>query len=263
MNDEVAETIELLRQREQERGYDAFGLRPETVAQVLPSARFMYRHWFRASVYDIDHVPDGRVLLIANHSGQLPFDGAMIGTALLLDRRPPRVVRGMVEKWVPTLPFVSVLFSRAGQVVGTPANARALLARDEALMVFPEGARGISKTFDRRYQLEQFGLGFMRLALETNTPIVPIGVVGAEEQLPSIYNAKRVARMFGFPAMPVIPNLFVPLPVKYHIRFGAPMTFEGEHDDEDRVIRAKVDRVVSAIEDLLETGLRERRGLFR
>jgi len=263
MNDEVAETIELLHRREQERGYDAFGLRPEAVAQVLPAARFLYRHWFRAAVYGIEHVPDGRVLLIANHSGQLPFDGAMIGTSLLLDRRPPRVVRGMVEKWVPTLPFVSVLFSRAGQVVGTPANARALLAREEALMVFPEGSRGISKTFDRRYQLEEFGLGFMRLALETNTPIVPIGVVGAEEQLPSIYNAKRLARMFNMPAMPIIPNLFVPLPVKYHLRFGPPMTFEGEHDDEDRVIRAKVDRVVDAIEGLLATGLRERRGLFR
>jgi 1-acyl-sn-glycerol-3-phosphate acyltransferase len=169
----------------------------------------------------------------------------------------------MVEKWVPTLPFVSVLFSRAGQVVGTPANARALLARDEALMVFPEGARGISKTFDRRYRLEEFGLGFMRLALETNTPIVPIAVIGAEEQLPSLYNAKHVARMLGMPAMPIIPNLFVPLPVKYHIRFGAPMVFEGEHDDEDRVIRARVDRVVGAIEDLIEIGLRERRGLFR
>ncbi|TVR02889.1 MAG: acyltransferase family protein [Deltaproteobacteria bacterium] len=262
MHDEVRETIELLLEREQSEGYDPFGFRPKILEQVLPVAHFLYRHWFRVEPHGLENVPDGRLLLIANHSGQLPFDGMMIGTALVLDRRPPRVVRGMVERWVPTLPFVSQFFARAGQVVGTPANARALLEREELLMVFPEGARGISKTFDRRYQLEEFGLGFMRLALETNTPIVPIGVVGAEEQLPSFYNAKGLARLFGMPSVPVSPTLVLPLPVKYRIYFGEPLHFEGDPDDEDRVIRERVDTVTAAIRALLDRGLRERTGIF-
>lgn len=261
MHPEVEQTIELLRAEQRERGWDPFGFNPEILPKLLPIAHAVYRHWFRVQTFDIDRIPDGRVLLVANHSGQIPLDGMMIATSLLLELRPPRVTRGMIEKWVPTLPFVWQLFSRAGQVVGTPENARKLLERGEVIMVFPEGSRGISKTFDKRYQLEEFGLGFMRLALETNTPIVPVAVVGAEEQMPSLYNAKRLAKMLSMPALPVVPNL-VPLPVKYRIYFGEPMTFDGDHDDEDRVVRARVDRVVREIERMLDKGLRERRGIF-
>ncbi len=72
----------------------------------------------------------------------------------------------MVEYFVPTVPFASYLFSRWGQITGTPENCRRLLAAEEAVLVFPEGARGISKPFSKRYQLAEFGTGFMRLALE-------------------------------------------------------------------------------------------------
>ena len=263
MHSEVEETIELLLDRQTAEGFDPFGFRPESLSQVLPAARSMYRNYFRVDAIDMQNVPEGRVLLIANHSGQLPFDGAMVATSLLLDRRPPRLVRTMIERWVPELPFISQFMTRAGQVVGTPDNARELLARGNAIMVFPEGSRGISKTIDRRYQLEEFGLGFMRLALETNTPIVPIGVVGAEEQLPSFYNAKKLAKMMGMPAFPIIPNLLFPLPVKYRIYFGEPLQFDGDSDDEDRVVRAKVDVVVDTINGLLQRGLKERDGIFR
>ena len=106
----------------------------------------------------------------------------MIGTALLLEGQPPRPLRSMVERWVPSLPHVSTLFARLGQVLGTPENCRYLLENEEVVLVFPEGARGISKTIDKAYQLQEFGHGFMRLAMENKTPIVPVGVVGAEEQ---------------------------------------------------------------------------------
>ena len=129
---------------------------------------------------------EGRVLLVSNHSGQLPFDGAMIEIAFLIDRDPPRAVRALMDTWVPTLPFVSTFMARCGQVVGTPENCRRLLAADEALLVFPEGTRGLNKLFRERYKLQRFGHGFMRLALESGAPVVPVAVVGAEEQAPGL-----------------------------------------------------------------------------
>ena len=80
----------------------------------------------------------------------------------------------MVEHWVPSLPFISYLFPRWGQIVGTRENCRALFEREASVLVFPEGVRGCNKTFDKRYQLQRFGLGFMRLALECGVPIVPV-----------------------------------------------------------------------------------------
>lgn len=226
-----------------------------------PAFHWLYREYFRADVFDIENVPEGRVLLISNHSGQLPFDGAMIGMSMLLDRDPPRATRGMVEHFVPTVPFVGTLFSRVGQVVGTPANARRLLDEENCVLVFPEGSRGISKTFGRRYQLERFGTGFMRLALETGTPIVPVGVVGAEEQYISVADVRPVAKLLNAPSFPLLLNV-LPLPSKYRIYFGEPLRFEGDHEDEDRVIRDKVRSVRRAIEALLRRGLREREAIY-
>ena len=103
---------------------------------------------------------------------------------------------------MPTLPFVSTFFARLGQIVGTPENCRRLLAADEALLVFPEGVRGLNKPFGERYQLQHFGLGFMRLALETGAPIVPVGVVGAEEQAPALVDLKPLAQAARLARLP-------------------------------------------------------------
>ena len=129
---------------------------------------------------------------------------------MFMDVEPPRFMRAMVEKWTQTLPFVSLFFARVGQVVGVPENAQRLLEQGEALLVFPEGTRGISKTFDQRYQLTEFGLGFMRLAIETDTPIVPVAVIGGEEQYISVANLEGLARLLRAPAFPIIPQLFLP-----------------------------------------------------
>jgi 1-acyl-sn-glycerol-3-phosphate acyltransferase len=252
--------------RENEYGFDAFGFNREWIKYAALVARFLYRDYFRCEVHGIEQVPPaGRVLLVANHSGQLPFDGLAIATALLLDAQPPRVLRTMVERFVPTVPFASYLFSRWGQITGTPENCRRLLAEDEAILVFPEGARGISKPFSQRYQLQEFGSGFMRLALETRTSIVPVAVVGAEEQAPA-FNLKPMARLLGTPAFPIVPYppfvALLPLPVKYRIYFGEPMWFHGDADDDDEALDSHVRQVAHRIQSMIHLGLRERRRVF-
>lgn len=262
------ERVRFLRKRYSELGGDPFGLDADTAKYAVMVCAFFHRMYFRAEVHGIEHVPAGRVLLIANHSGQVPIDGAIIGSALFLDADPPRLIRAMVEKWSQTLPFVSTFFSRVGQVVGVPENARRLLEMDEALLVFPEGTRGISKPFSRRYQLEEFGLGFMRLAIETRSPIVPVAVVGAEEQYINLGNLRWAARALGMPVFPVVPQWIVPgaqmpLPTKYRLYFGEPMRFRGDPDEEDAIIEEKVWVVKQTIQSMVNRGLKERKGVFR
>lgn len=262
------ERVRTLRKRYQSLGGDPFGLDADTAKYAVMVCAFFHRMYFRAECFGIEHVPEGRVLLIANHSGQVPIDGAIIGSALFLDADPPRLIRAMVEKWSQTLPFVSTFFSRVGQVVGVPENARRLLEMEEALLVFPEGTRGISKPFARRYQLEDFGLGFMRLAIETGTPIVPVAVIGAEEQYVNVGNLRWAARALGVPVVPVVPQWVMPggqlpLPTKYRLHFGEPMRFRGDPDEEDAIIEEKVWIVKQTIQSMLNRGLKERKGVFR
>jgi 1-acyl-sn-glycerol-3-phosphate acyltransferase len=259
------ERLEKLTPPANEYGVDPYGFDAQfTVAAIAPFL-WLYRKYFRVATYGVEKVPaDGRVLLVANHSGQLPFDAAMLGVALLVEKDPPRAARALVEKWVPRLPFVSSFYARLGQVVGTPENCRRLLAAGEALLVFPEGVRGLNKPYSERYRLQSFGTGFMRLSLETGSPIVPVGIVGAEEQSPAVANLGTAARLLGMPALPLTPTGLVPLPLpsRYHIHFGDPLTFTGSADDEDTVLEEKVAKVRAAVESLLDAGLRARKHVF-
>lgn len=261
------ERTDWLRQRYEAMGGDPFGLDPDTARSAATVCAFFHRMYFRTECMGLEHLPKGRTLLVANHSGQIPIDAAIIGTALFLDATPPRVTRAMVERWTGTLPFVSTFYSRVGQVVGVPENARRLLEMDEVLLTFPEGLRGISKPFSERYQLQEFGLGFMRLALATRTPIVPVAVVGAEEQYVSLGNLRWAARRLNLPVFPLVPQLLVPggqlpLPMKYRLHFGEPLRFTGDAEDDDGVIGDKVWLVKQTIRDLLNAALARRTSLF-
>jgi 1-acyl-sn-glycerol-3-phosphate acyltransferase len=258
------ERLEKLTPPRNEYGVDPYGFDVDFAVAALAPFLWLYRKYFRVEVHAIERVPaEGRVLLVANHSGQLPFDAAMLGVSMLVDMDPPRAARALVEKWVPTLPFVSPFYARLGQVVGTPENCRRLLAAEEAILVFPEGVRGLNKPWRKRYRLQDFGLGFMRLALEMDTPVLPIGIVGAEEQAPAIFELPRLARLLAMPALPVTPTILpLPLPTRYHIHFGEPMRFTGSPDDEDAVLEEKVAAVKAALQKLVDDGLAARKHVF-
>lgn len=247
-----------------EYGVDPFGFDLDYAIAAIAPLLWMYKKYFRVEVHGVERVPaEGRVLLVGNHSGQLPFDAAMIALSLLVERDPPRVVRALVERWIPTLPFISTAMARLGQVVGTPDNCRRLLAADEAILVFPEGVRGLNKPWSEAYRLQKFGRGFMRLALEANAPIVPVGVVGAEEQSPAIADLRPLARLLSMPALPLTATLLpFPLPTRHRLWFGEPLRFEGSPEAEDPEIDEKVDRVRDAVAALLAEGLAARKGVF-
>lgn len=263
LDPEVDERIERVSVELNEYGYDKWGFSPAYVRKAAPLYAWLYRHYFRVQVRDIDHVPAGRGLLIGNHSSQLAYDGLLVAASMLLDAEPPRVVRTMIEKFFQYQPFVNVLMARSGQLTGLPQNCERLLREDNLIMVFPEGARGCGKTVWERYQLQPFGQGFMRLALMTQAPIIPFGFIGGEEVCSSLYNVKPVAKALGFPYMPITPTLLpLPLPAKCSIYFGEPLYFEGSGNEEDADIADKIEIVRQRVAQLVERGLAEREGVF-
>ena len=267
---ELDDRIRKIPTRLNEFGFDPWGLHPKTVRQSLLPALALYKYYFRVETHDIERVPPGRVLLIANHAGQLPFDAMMLSVAMLLEAEPPRIIRGMAEYWVSELPWVSIFAARGGAASGTPDTCREMLEAGEAVVVFPEGVRGMNKLYRDRYKLMRFGTGFLRLALEAQAPIVPVAIVGSEEQNPGFANLKRLGRLLGMPAFPITatfpllgPLGMLPMPVKYHIYFGEPLQFHGSPTEDDVVVEEKVEQVKAAITALFDRGLAERRGIFR
>ncbi len=255
---------QIAQQQTNEFGVDEFGFDADTLVSIAPFMVWLYRHYFRCETFGAEHIPQGRMMVIANHSGQLPFDGAMIITSFILEARKPRFLRGMVERWTSEIPFFSTLLSRVGQVVGNPSTCLKLLEQEQGVIVFPEGVAGIAKLFSERYQLTTFGSGFMRLALAAKAPIVPVALIGAEEQAPAIANLAPLAKKLGMPALPLVfPQIIpFPLPVKYRIYIGEPLVFCGDGTEDDDEIAAMVQKTKRTIQEMIDHGLLRRKNIF-
>lgn len=247
-------------------GYDMFGMHPDFVAMGDVIASPLYRRYFRAKSYGSEHIPrTGPAVLAGNHSGTLPLDGMMLWIDVLHHTDPPRTARPVADYFVSTLPVVSTLFSRCGVVGGSRGNARALLESGELLMIFPEGTPGIGKPFADRYQLQEWRVGHCELAIRHRAPVVPVGIVGAEEQMPQIARIP-LGKRSAIPYLP-IPATLLPLPVRYHIHYGEPLRFDEEYEpsdaDDPDIVRQAAARVKAAVQGLLDRGLELRKGIFR
>lgn len=262
---EERERLKSLRFANAGHGYDAFGLHPDVVALGEVLLGPVYDRYFRVTSYGCaDAVPaTGPAVLAANHSGALPVDGAMIWLDVLRHTHPPRVARAVADHFVPMLPLIGTFFARGGMVGGSRGNARVLLEAGELLLIFPEGVPGIGKHFKDRYKLQDWRVGHVELAIRHRAPVVPIAVVGAEEQMPQI---GRIP--IAFAGAPFIPVTLTPLPmpVHYHLHYGAPirtdLEYKPEHADDPAAVREAAARVKAAVQALVDKGLAERPGIF-
>ena len=251
---------------------DAWGYDARFVRAFQPVLDVLYDRWWRVTATGTEHVPStGRALIAANHAGVVPYDGAMIGTAVR--RHVGRDARALVLNWAFELPWASTAIRRGGGVPASPANARRLLEEDHLVMVFPEGAKGISKPYSERYRLERFGRGgFVATALRTGAPIIPCAVVGSEEIHPKIAEAPGVAKLLGMPYLPITPTFpllgplgAVPLPSRWRIEFSPPVDLSAygpEAASDRRLVLELSDAIREQIQAKVYENLIKREGAF-
>jgi 1-acyl-sn-glycerol-3-phosphate acyltransferase len=260
IDDEVRERVGRIEIPFSACGVDPYGIARDDLARWLTVLGFLYKHYFRVSAHGIENVPTrGRAMLVGNHSGGIAIDGAMVFASCFFEKDPPRLVQGMIEKFMNRVPWFSQWSNRTGQFVGLPETAARLLEDDRLLMVFPEGARGTAKLYKERWSLVNFGTGFMRLALQTRTPIVPFGFIGGGDAIPTVMNAYALGKLVGAPYVPITPyGVAVPLPVRLAVYYGEQMVFQGTGSEDDEVILGYVAQVKARIAALLEIGREER-----
>jgi 1-acyl-sn-glycerol-3-phosphate acyltransferase len=274
---QLTEQVRFVRRRlEGDYATDPYGMDPEMVEMIRPFFHFLYHSWWRVEAEGLEHVPaEGRGMLVANHSGVLPWDGAMIATAVFEQHpvRQGRVVRNLILDWFNSVPFLAPLLTSLGQVGGVPENGQRLLEEDELVCTFPEGARGVSKLFRNRYRLQRFGRGgFVQIALRTGAPLVPVAVVGAEEIYPLLGNVEPLARLFGVPFFPITPAFpwlgplgAVPLPTRWSITFCPPIStaeYGPEAADDPLTVFMLSEQVRGVLQETIDARLAQRTSIF-
>ncbi|HEY8089741.1 MAG TPA: 1-acyl-sn-glycerol-3-phosphate acyltransferase [Polyangiaceae bacterium] len=261
-----------LRNRSEE--VDEFGYDPVYEQKVLPFFDFLYDRYFRVEVHGVDVVPaEGRCLLVANHSGTLPFDGMMLRQAVRREHPQRREVRWLAEDVIFHFPFLGSFTHRIGAVRACQENAERLLGHGALVGVFPEGMKGIGKLFKQRYQLQRFGRGgFVKLGLRTRTPVVPVAIVGGEETNPMLSRVEYLTRAIGIPYLPVTPTFpwlgpvgLLPAPTKWKIYFGEPVDLasHGPEAADDEILVGKLtEQIRGRIQQMLDRALSQRRSVW-
>jgi 1-acyl-sn-glycerol-3-phosphate acyltransferase len=252
---------------------DEFGFDPQLTQKVLaPVARVFHQRWFRVEWIGTENVPEtGPALLVSNHAGTLPWDAIMMKFGTL--DRCGRHVRLLAANLAFRLPFIGPLARKSGNTLATEEDALRLLESGQLLGVFPEGYKGLGKPYRERYKLQRFGRGgFIEIALRARAPIVPVSIVGSEEIAPMIYDARPLARLFGFPYFPITPTFpwlgplgMVPLPSKWIVEFGEPIpTGEADEDawQDPLTVFDMTDRVRDLIQQTLYRNLTARRSVW-
>lgn len=252
---------------------DEFGFNAKTVEQWHPFFQFLYEEYFQVKAIGIDNIPaEGRAVLAGNHSGVLPVDAFLTCTAVLLHHPAPRRIRYLTHEFLLSNEITKNIIKGFG---GVPANysiARELLENDELVFFYPEGARGTGKPFSERYRVCDFDPGFVKAAIATGSPIVPVSTVGGDEIYPLLFNLKSVASLMGTPYWPVTPmfpffpitSSWVPLPVKLLIKFGKPiyLNYPPERAG-DKQLRLRLAREIQyEIQRELNSLLRQRKSPF-
>jgi 1-acyl-sn-glycerol-3-phosphate acyltransferase len=245
------------------------GFDPAFVERTAPLLEFLWTRYFRVRLLGVENVPDdGAALLVGNHSGGIPYDGAMLLHGIRRDHARHRHVRPLIANFAFRSGWMANVVARVGCVRASMETALPMLARGDLVAVFPEGLRGVGKLYRERYRLARFGRGgFVRLAREAQVPLLPVAIVGAEEIHPVIGKITRFAEPLGIPYIPITPTFpwlgplgLLPVPTKWTIQIGKPIAPPKPADEEGTPRVAE--HVRGAIDTMIADLLAQRRSIL-
>jgi 1-acyl-sn-glycerol-3-phosphate acyltransferase len=242
---------------------------PTFLLRAAPLLEFLWSRYFRVRLLGLENVPDtGAALLVANHSGGIPYDGTLLLYGVQRDHPRHRRVRPLVANFVFRSGWMAHVVARVGGVRASTETALPLLEAGELVAVFPEGLKGVGKLYRERYRLSRFGRGgFARLARTAQVPMLPVAIVGAEEIHPVVGKITALSAPLGIPYIPITPTFpwlgplgLLPVPTKWTIQIGPPVP-PPDPDDPQGTART-AEAVRSTIDTMIADLLAQRRSIL-
>lgn len=227
----------------------------ERVARLLER---LARRW-HVELEGTENLPEGGALLVANHA----FGVWDLAFALARIRAVTgRTVYSLGEHLWWKVPVVRRLAAAIGIVDGTPDNVDALLAAGELVLVLPGGLREAMKPRELRYRL-LWGrrYGFVRAAMRTGVPIVPLACIGGDDIFHLVGDAFARGRKLHLGIPIPRPAKLLPIPHRTRLRFvvGEPIAVVGRGDVGDMsAVRSLRREVEGALHELIEDELARR-----
>lgn len=223
-----------------EKSNDPFQRDPKFVARFLPVIDTI-NFYYGTKVRGFEHVPKrGPFMIVGNHSGgATTMDAAFFLSKWFRERGTRAPLYGLAYDLLFSVPPFATVLRRFGIVPANPGNARRAIEMGAAVVVFPGGDYEVFRPWNERNQIRFGGhSGFVRIALETGVPVVPMTIHGAHQSTLVLTRGRQIAQLMGIDRLnvkvfPLIWNIplgltpaFVPsvqLPSKVTVEFGTPL----------------------------------------
>jgi len=254
------------------------------IRRSMIAARMLTRY-HGARVTGLDRIPAGAGLYVANHNGgPVTPDSWIFGAAVFDHLGLDDLPFGLGHEWAIRLRGAHSTLVRLGAVRACHENAERLFDADRKVLVYPGGDVDSCRPYARRHRIEFGGRqGYIRLALRSGVPIIPVVTCGAHSVWVVLSDGRRIARtirsdrwlrMKAWPVTLTIPwgitvgfpPPFIPLPSRILIEVLEPIHFErtGPKAAEDDLWVAEcAARVETAMQACLDDLVVERRRLGR
>jgi len=234
----------------------AFELFPHFLAEVLS-------RYFRMDVVGGSNIPkEGSAILAPNHSGYSGFDAFLLGHHIT--KQSARQAQILTHKLWFASQVTGKIMEKMGFIEATTNNGIEKLKEDQLVVLFPEGEYGNFKPTTKRYHLQKFKRGFIRMAIRTHSPIVPTLIVGAEETHINLAQLRITKYLKGKGLVLPVPLNIVPLPVKWQIHFLEPvyLPYDADKADDSELVHEWAEDIRETMQGYLTKVVQERQGLF-
>jgi 1-acyl-sn-glycerol-3-phosphate acyltransferase len=236
-------------------------------------------YWFRMEIDGWEKLPDPPALLVGIHSGA-PFvwDAWTVGVQWWRRFGDKRPLHGTAHDALMAAPLLGGYFRKMGVLPAASDSITGALAAGRDVALWPGGERDSLRTWRQRDQAVLAGrMGFIKLAIRSGVPIVPIATVGGPDSMPVLATGRRLAKLLAldrvarlkmFPIAVqapwgISPALLpeIPLPTKIRTAFQDPIELDRdpERAEDERYVKASYRKVRDSIQAGMDTLARRRR----
>ncbi len=252
------------------QGWSIQGQNSDYFDRTAPFWDFLRDRYFRVSTRGWERLPQGACMVIGVHAGTwLTMDAWMLVYDWWKQFRGQRVLHGTAHDVLMAMPVLGTLFRNVGVIPSSRATVSACLDAGHSVVIWPGGELDAMRSWRKRNKVVLGGrLGFVRQAIRSGVPIVPVASVGGAEtvfvltegrwladvlQLRRFLRSEMVPVVAGLPfgIWPEILPSHVPLPSKItHEILEAVPVEHGRQDDE-----AYVQSIYAEVEHRIQEGV--------
>jgi 1-acyl-sn-glycerol-3-phosphate acyltransferase len=231
---------------------------------------FLLNKYFRVHTTGWERVPEGGCLIVGVHAGTwLTMDAWMLMADWWFRFREKRILHGTAHDVLMAMPGIGTLFRRVGVVPACRESVGACLAAGHSVVIWPGGEVDSMRSWRKRHQVVLDGRkGFVRQAIRSGVPIVPVATVGGADTVFVLSEGRWLARTLHLKQFlrsetaPIVAGLpfgiwleafpsHIPLPSKICNEFLEPLQVEAGRENDE----AYVESVYCEVERRIQEGV--------